>query len=168
MYRKHGLSTPVGMELLMLQALISPVTNLLARSKNRAEKAAAKHKLEISVLENKARLALAEHEANSEWEMAQLQDKDKILRWFSYTMFTAPIVITVITRMGQTYIRELGICTVLGGRSLDRYEWRSLGLSSLKVVHKWSEVSVKNNSYNHCVTLCYIILIQIVTGGNFE
>ena len=41
--------------------------------------------------------SLAEHEANSEWEMAQLQDKDKILRWFSYTMFTAPIVITVIS-----------------------------------------------------------------------
>ena len=82
----------------MLQNLISPVANLAGTFlKNRAEKTAAKHKLELNVLENKARLALAKHEANSEWEMAQLQDKDKILRWFSYTMFTAPIVITVIS-----------------------------------------------------------------------
>ena len=77
---------------------ITPIANLAGTFfKNRAEKAAAKHKLELNVLENKARLALAEHEANSEWEMAQLQDKDKILRWFSYTMFTAPIIITVIS-----------------------------------------------------------------------
>ena len=81
----------------MLQSFIAPIANLAGTFiKNRAEKSMAKHKLELNVLENKARLALAEHEANSEWEMAQLQDKDKILRWFSYTMFTAPIVITVV------------------------------------------------------------------------
>ncbi len=81
----------------MLQSLIAPIANLAGTFiKNRAEKSMAKHKLELNVLENKARLALAEHEANSEWEMAQLQDKDKILRWFSYTMFTAPIIITII------------------------------------------------------------------------
>ena len=81
----------------MLQSLIAPIANLTGTFiKNRAEKSAAKHKLELNVLENKARLALAEHEANSDWEMAQLEDKDKILRWFSYTMFTAPIIITII------------------------------------------------------------------------
>lgn len=62
----------------------------------RAEKSAAKHKLDVAVLNNKARLAQAKESHNSEWEMAQLQDKDKYLRWFSYTMFTAPIVITVL------------------------------------------------------------------------
>ena len=82
----------------MLQSLIAPIANLAGTFiKNRAEKSMAKHKLELNVLENKARLALAEHEANSEWEMAQLQDKDKILRWFSYTMFTTPVIITVIS-----------------------------------------------------------------------
>jgi hypothetical protein len=77
--------------------LLQPIAGLAGQwMSNRAEKAKAKHKLELNVLENKARLALAENEANAEWEMAQLQDKDKVLRWFSYTMFTAPIVITVV------------------------------------------------------------------------
>jgi len=86
------------MELLMLQALIGPIAGLASSFVNKqAEKAQAKHKLEMAIIENKARLAAAKDQANADWEMAQLEDKDKILRWFSYTMFTAPIVITVVS-----------------------------------------------------------------------
>ena len=81
----------------MLKALLGPVASLAGQVvEKRAEKAAAKHKLDLAVIENKARLAQSKHDANSDWEMAQLQDKDKFLRWFSYTLFTAPIVITVL------------------------------------------------------------------------
>lgn len=82
----------------MLQTLIGPIAGLASSFMNKqAEKAQAKHKLEMAIIENKARLAAAKDQANADWEMAQLEDKDKILRWFSYTMFTAPIVITVVS-----------------------------------------------------------------------
>jgi len=82
----------------MLQALIGPIAGLASSFVNKqAEKAQAKHKLEMAIIENKARLAAAKDQSNADWEMAQLEDKDKILRWFSYTMFTAPIVITVVS-----------------------------------------------------------------------
>lgn len=82
----------------MLQALIGPIAGLASTFINKqAEKSQAKHKLELAIIENKARLAAAKDQANADWEMAQLEDKDKILRWFSYTMFTAPIVITVVS-----------------------------------------------------------------------
>ena len=81
----------------MIQALISPVTNLAGSwLKNRAAKSKAKADLELAIIQNKTRLALSENEANHEWEMAQLQDKDKWLRWFSYSMFTAPILVMVV------------------------------------------------------------------------
>lgn len=81
----------------MIQALISPVANLAGSwLKNRAAKSKAKADLELAIIQNKTRLALSENEANHEWEMAQLQDKDKWLRWFSYSMFTAPILVMVV------------------------------------------------------------------------
>ena len=81
----------------MIQALIAPVA-ILAGSwlKGRAAKSKAKADLELAVIQNKTRLALSENEANHDWEMAQLQDKDKWLRWFSYSMFTAPILVMVV------------------------------------------------------------------------
>ena len=81
----------------MIQALIGPVANLAGSwLKGRAAKSQAKRDLELAIIQNKTRLALSENEANHEWEMAQLQDKDKWLRYFSYTMFTAPIVVMVV------------------------------------------------------------------------
>jgi len=81
----------------MIQALISPVAGLASSwLAGRAAKSKAKAALELAVIENKTRLALSETEANHEWEMSQLQDKDKWLRWFSYSMFTAPILVMVV------------------------------------------------------------------------
>ena len=81
----------------MIQTLIAPVANLAGSwLKGRAEKSKAKADLELAIIQNKTRLALSENEANHEWEMAQLQDKDTWLRYFSYSMFTAPIVVMVV------------------------------------------------------------------------
>jgi hypothetical protein len=81
----------------MIGNIVGAVTGVVSSAiKAKSEKALAKHQLHLAVMQNKARLATAETEANSEWEMAQLEDKDRFLRWFSYTMFTAPIVITVL------------------------------------------------------------------------
>ena len=66
----------------MIQTLIAPVANLAGSwLKGRAEKSKAKADLELAIIQNKTRLALSENEANHEWEMAQLQDKDKWLRY---------------------------------------------------------------------------------------
>ena len=81
----------------MIQTLIAPVANLAGTwLASRAAKSKAKQDLELAIIQNKTRLALSENEANHEWEMAQLQDKDKWLRYFSYSMFTAPIVVMVV------------------------------------------------------------------------
>ena len=81
----------------MIQTLIAPVANLAGTwLASRAAKSKAKQDLELAIIQNKTRLALSETEANHEWEMAQLQDKDKWLRYFSYSMFTAPIVVMVV------------------------------------------------------------------------
>ena len=78
----------------MLQAILGLGSSVVTAV---TEKQQAKHKRELAIIDNEARLALSENEANSAWEMAQLQDKDKFLRWFSYSMFTAPILVTVIS-----------------------------------------------------------------------
>lgn len=51
-----------------------------------------KQELAKAEVENKARL-LRDHQSNNhEWEMANLQDKDKYLRRISFCMFTFPFV----------------------------------------------------------------------------
>jgi hypothetical protein len=53
-----------------------------------------KHKRELAAAEteNRARLLRDEKSNNHEWEMANLRDKDKLLRWISFGMFTWPFV----------------------------------------------------------------------------
>jgi hypothetical protein len=42
--------------------------------------------------QNRARLLQSESDHNSEWEMAQIVDKDKWLRRISFAMFSAPFI----------------------------------------------------------------------------
>lgn len=51
-----------------------------------------KRKLKEAEVENRARLLKDEQSNNHEWEMANLTDKDKFLRWISFIMFTFPFV----------------------------------------------------------------------------
>ncbi len=47
--------------------------------------------------ENTARLLADKESNNSAWEMANLQDKDKFLRWFSFVMFSSPFWIAIVS-----------------------------------------------------------------------
>lgn len=64
---------------------------------NRKEKQQAKHNRELAVINNQARLAQSEKDYNHAWELASLQDKDKLLRFISYFMFTSPILIAIFS-----------------------------------------------------------------------
>lgn len=52
---------------------------------------------DLAVINNQARLAQSTTDNNHDWEMQSIRDKDKTLRFFSYSMFTAPILITVVS-----------------------------------------------------------------------
>lgn len=79
------------------QALIAPITGVISTVLERKkEKSKAKHERTMAVINNQARLAQSTLEANHSWEMASLQDKDKVLRNVSFFLFTFPLVITSI------------------------------------------------------------------------
>lgn len=48
--------------------------------------------IKAAATENTVRLLKDEQSNNAAWEMANLQDKDKWLRWASFTLFTYPMV----------------------------------------------------------------------------
>lgn len=52
----------------------------------------AKQDMKKAEIENKARLLRDTKSNNHEWEMANLQDKDKWLRRVSFAVFTAPLI----------------------------------------------------------------------------
>lgn len=51
---------------------------------------------DLAIINNQARLASDEASYNHEWEMASLKNQDTSLRWFSFMLFSLPIIITVI------------------------------------------------------------------------
>lgn len=53
------------------------------------EKKKAKHAREMAQIENETRLLLSTNEANSKWDMAQLNDKDKIIRIAAFALFSS-------------------------------------------------------------------------------
>jgi hypothetical protein len=93
----------------MIKELFSFITKPLTQwLKNRGEIAKAKHKRNLAVINNQARLASDEQSFNHEWEMASLQDKDKALRYISFLLFSLPIIITVLLpEYGKTIFANL-------------------------------------------------------------
>jgi len=93
----------------MIKEFFSFITKPLTQwLKNRGEVSKAKHKREIAVINNQARLASDEQTFNHEWEMASLQDKDKMLRYISFLLFALPIIITVLLpEQGKTIFTNL-------------------------------------------------------------
>lgn len=53
------------------------------------EKKKAEHEREMAKISNETRLLLSTNEANSKWSMAQLNDKDKILRVAAFALFSS-------------------------------------------------------------------------------
>lgn len=75
---------------------------------SRSKKAQAKAELEIAVTNNRARLARDKETNNHDWEMANLTDKDKGLRYISYSIFALPILVTVVyPSQGQAIFTNL-------------------------------------------------------------
>lgn len=62
---------------------------------NRQKLAFEKQKTKIVIEQNKQRLAKDRQQYNHEWEMANLADKDRLLRWTSFIMFSAPFVVAI-------------------------------------------------------------------------
>ncbi len=62
---------------------------------NKAEKSKAKHNLQMSEINNRARLMQSQSEANHEWEMAALRQSSIGLKWASFSLFALPIIFTV-------------------------------------------------------------------------
>lgn len=60
------------------------------------EKSKAKHEREMASIALETRLLLSSREANSKWEIAQLNDKDKVLRWAAFVLFASPLLATLI------------------------------------------------------------------------
>lgn len=61
------------------------------------EKSKAKHERTMAALELEKRLLLSQQEANSKWEIAQLNDKDKLLRWAAFILFASPLLAALIS-----------------------------------------------------------------------
>ncbi|KKN13336.1 hypothetical protein LCGC14_1007280 [marine sediment metagenome] len=61
----------------------------------RNEKQKAKIELDKAEVENKARLLRDTNVYNKEWEIAQLRDKDKSLRWLSFIIIASPFVVAI-------------------------------------------------------------------------
>lgn len=116
---------------------------------NRKEKTQAKHKRELAVINNQARLAQSEKEHNHAWELASLQDKDKLLRFISYFMFTSPIMITVVSpQHGAEIFTNLDSVPPWLVQSWVAINGAVWGIASLKNVvpefaHNWKRAKLK-------------------------
>lgn len=86
------------------------------------EKSAAKHSRNMAKIQNEERLLKNEHEANSEWTMANLTDKDKILRYAAFVLFASPLIASFVSP-------ELGQRVQAAWHSLP--EWQSNVLSGM-------------------------------------
>lgn len=78
------------------QVLLGPVMDIGKEYlKGRKKLKSAKLDMQLASMQNKARL-LADHQShNNSWEMAQLEDKDKWLRRFSFLAFSAPFIVAI-------------------------------------------------------------------------
>lgn len=62
---------------------------LLSWFKDRSK---AKQELKMAEIKAKTQIVLSENTANSEWELAQLTDKDKLIRWAAFLLFASPLI----------------------------------------------------------------------------
>ena len=77
----------------VIKAVASPVTQFL---ENKKEVDKAKHEMKLAGINNRTRLLMSELEANHEWEMKALETSPKGLKYFSFSMFSAPIIATIV------------------------------------------------------------------------
>ncbi len=101
---------------------------------NWTDSQANKRAIKKAVADNKIRLAQSEQTHNSQWEMAQLENKDSLLRRVSFVLLSIPFVVAMFDPVAvQTYF------TVAIASVPDWYQWAYVsilgaiwGLSSFK------------------------------------
>lgn len=63
---------------------------------NKVEETKAKGKVKLAELNNRARLLEDKNSNNHAWEMVSLKSSGKALKWASFSLFTLPILVTVV------------------------------------------------------------------------
>ena len=69
------------------------------------DKSQAKHDLDMATIQAKTQVVLSRTQANTEWELAQLNDKDKGLRWASFVLFASPLIASWISPTFGKYVQ---------------------------------------------------------------
>lgn len=124
--------------MLILDTIFSGITTAFGYFK---EKTKAKHELEMASIKAKTEVVLSRERANSEWELAQLRDKDKFLRWAAFMLFASPLLAALINPEWGKYVQSAwhslqdwqanalsGIClSVFGLKSIPRLIGSSVG-----------------------------------------
>lgn len=64
---------------------------------NKIELQKAKQQSQIAAEQNRARLLADKESNNHAWEMAQLTDADKVLRRISFSIFSAPFLVAIVS-----------------------------------------------------------------------
>ncbi len=78
----------------------------------RNQKQKAKIELDKAETENQARLLRDENSYNNAWEIAQLRDKDKGLRWVSFALFAAPFIVALFDPQAVNYYFTVALANV--------------------------------------------------------
>jgi hypothetical protein len=102
----------------------------------RQELKAEKWRTKMEIEKNKQRLARDQQNYNHEWEMANLTDKDKILRWVSFILFTSPFLVAMFAphHMEVYFTKSLSVIPEWWKKTYMAMMGGIWGLSSLKNV----------------------------------
>ncbi len=86
------------------------------------ERAHAKQDLKLAEIEARKQMVLSREQANSEWELAQLADKDKVMRWSAFLLFASPLLASFISPQAGAWVQH-------AWHSLE--PWQADGLSAM-------------------------------------
>lgn len=99
---------------------------------------ANKRAIKKAVADNKIRLAQSEQSHNSAWEMAQLENKDVLLRRVSFTLMSVPFVVAIFDPQSVQAYFTIALASVP-----DWYQWAYVsilgaiwGISAFKNMQK--------------------------------
>lgn len=86
-----------------IATIISGLTTLFTWFKERAKET---HDLKIAEIRAKKQIVLSKDMANSEWEIAQLLDKDKLLRWAAFLLFASPLIASLVSPTWGAWVQR--------------------------------------------------------------
>lgn len=80
--------------------------------KGKQELQKAKQESELAAEQNRARLLADKESNNHAWEMAQLTDADKVLRRISFTIFSAPFLVAIISPLSVAHYFTIALASM--------------------------------------------------------